>query len=148
MRSIGSSDSSPVREEPTSREEILNLLRLADRDLEQAQVPGLYPDGRFSFAYNAALQLATAYLRLHHLRIGSVGRHARTFQELQQRIPFDMRHYPQSFERARRRRHTLVYDQVGAVSEHEVQDLLGQVKTFRAWLCAEIEQRFPQYKPV
>ena len=45
-------------------------------------VSELDPDGWFAFAYNAALQLATAYLRLHGLRVPATGRHAPTFREL------------------------------------------------------------------
>lgn len=53
-----------LHHEPTLREEITNLLRLVERDLAQAEIRSLYPDGRFAFAYNAALQLATAFLRV------------------------------------------------------------------------------------
>ena len=41
-----------LHHEPTSREEITNLLRLVERDLAQAEIKSLYPDGRFTFAYN------------------------------------------------------------------------------------------------
>ena len=39
-----------LHDEPTSREEIAGLFRLAKRDLAQAKIRGLYPDGRFAFA--------------------------------------------------------------------------------------------------
>ena len=61
-----------LHHEPTSRAEITNLLRLVERDLAQAEIKDLYPDGRFAFAYNAALQLATAFLRVQHIRIGGM----------------------------------------------------------------------------
>ncbi len=41
-----------LHHEPTSREEITNLLRLVERDLAQAEIKSLYPDGRFTFTYN------------------------------------------------------------------------------------------------
>lgn len=105
-------DSSSSHREPTSREEIQGLLRLAERDLVQAKVPGLYPDGRFAFAYNAALQLATAYLRLHHIRVRASHHHLRTSQELEVLLPSEQRQFALDFERARRKRHKLMYDQV------------------------------------
>jgi len=133
--------------EPTSRKEIQGLLRLAERDLTQAKIPGLYPDGRFAFAYNAFLQLATAYLRLHHIRIGSSSHHIRTFQALEDLLPKERREFALDFDRARRKRHALTYDQAGVVSEHEAQELIEEVNEFREWFLKELTAHFPQYSP-
>ncbi len=113
-----------LHHEPTSREEIANLLRLVERDLAQAEVESLYPDGRFAFAYNAALQLATAFLRVQHIRIGAHSHHARTFRELKRLLPPEQRRFALDFDRARRKRNTLMYDQAGAISDYEVQELI------------------------
>jgi len=59
-----------VRHQATSADEIRALFRVVERDLEQAKVPGLYPDGRYALLYNAALQLATIVLRLKGLQLG------------------------------------------------------------------------------
>jgi|SRR5271157_1753238 len=45
-----------------SAEEIANLLALSDRDLTASQVKQLPADWRFTIAYNAGLQAATAAL--------------------------------------------------------------------------------------
>jgi hypothetical protein len=45
----------------TNRNEIAELLAVADRDLG-ASTPGLHNDWSFNIAYNAALQVATAAL--------------------------------------------------------------------------------------
>ena len=45
-----------IRRHATSREEIANLLAIADRDIAQSQTPGLGPEWRFDIAYNAAQQ--------------------------------------------------------------------------------------------
>ena len=42
-------------EHQPSREEIRDLLRIADRDLEDCQLAGLSSDWRLNIAYNAAL---------------------------------------------------------------------------------------------
>ncbi len=136
-----------LEREPTSRQEIANLLRLVERDLKQAHVPGLEPDGRFTFAYNAALQLATACLRLHGVRISSAGRHARTFRVLQDLLPPAVGRYAVEFDQARRKRHTLIYDQAGAVSQREVEGLRQAAEEFQRWLIQEIRGRFPEYDP-
>jgi hypothetical protein len=120
---------------------------LAERDLVQANVPGLYPDGRFAFAYNAALQLATAFLRLHHIRVRATRHHLRTSQELKTLLPSEQRQFALDFERARRKRHKLMYDQAGVVSEAEAEALIAAVQEFRAWLRKELVERFADYIP-
>jgi len=51
-----------LSEHESSREQIRNLLALADRDIQACRTPGLPADWRFAIAYNAALQAATAAL--------------------------------------------------------------------------------------
>ena len=134
-----------AKRQPTSAEEIHALLRLAERDLQQAEVPGLYPDGRFSFAYNAALQLATATLRLYQIRVGASSHHVRTFEELRRVLPDEKREFALEFERARRKRHMLTYEQAGGVSESEAQNLILRVHEYQAWLFEYINSNFPRY---
>ena len=61
------------------RQEVVDLLALADRDLKDSKVSGLGNDWRFNIAYNAALQAGTAALIVsgysvpkgesHHFRV-------------------------------------------------------------------------------
>jgi hypothetical protein len=46
----------------TSREEVVDLLGVVDRDLADCRISGLSADWRLNIAYNAALQAATAAL--------------------------------------------------------------------------------------
>ena len=123
-----------VRRQATSADEIHALLRVVERDLEQAEVTGLYPDGRYAFVYNAALQLATIVLRLKGLRIGAPGHHRETFHVVEPLVPEAMRSIVAEFEHARRKRNTVMYDQAGTISEHEVNDLREAVKEFASWV--------------
>ena len=132
-----------TRKVPLSPKEIRTLLELADRDLHQARLLDLHPDTRYALAYNAGLQLATAALRLHGVRIRKARFHARTFAELKPRLPEEMRSFADYFDRARRKRHTVTYDRAGAVSEGEVDDLIEQVCGFREWLHSVLKERFP-----
>ncbi len=138
---------STTREVPLSPKEIRTLLELADRDLHQARLVDLHPDTRYALVYNAGLQLATAALRLHSVRIRKARFHARTFAELKLRLPEEMRPFADYFDRARRKRHTVTYDRAGAVSEGEVGDLIKQVTAFREWLLAKVERRLPDEFP-
>jgi hypothetical protein len=107
---------------------------VVERDLEQAEVPGLYPDGRYAFIYNAALQLATIVLRLKGLRVVAPGHHRETFHVVEPFAPEAMRSIVVEFEHARRKRNTVMYDQARMISEHEVNDLREAVKEFAAWV--------------
>ena len=51
----------------TNRNEIAELLAVADRDLGASKTPGLHNDWGFNIAYNAALQVATAPERTSNL---------------------------------------------------------------------------------
>ena len=76
-----------VKGQPTSRQEIENLLGIVERDRSQAHLEGLHPDIRFELLYNAALQLATIVLRLNGLRVGRTGHHRETFRATQEFVP-------------------------------------------------------------
>jgi len=123
-----------VRRQATSADELRALFRVVERDLEQAEVPGLYPDGRYAFIYNAALQLATIVLRLRGLRVVAPGHHRETFHVVEPLVPQAMQSIVAEFEHARRKRNTVMYDQAGTISEHEVNDLREAVKEFATWV--------------
>ena len=133
-------DSDPLKRQRTSPEEIRRLLELVARDLEQAEVEGLYADGRYTFAYSAALQLANVVLRLNDLRVGSAGRHEATFREVERLVPTGLVPLVAQFEHARRKRNVLMYDRAGAVSEGEVKDLKEATIEFEAWVRAQAEE--------
>ena len=123
-----------VRRQATSADEIHALFRVVERDLEQAEVPGLYPDGRYAFIYNAALQLATIVLRLRGLRVVAPGHHRETFHVVEPLVPEAMQSIVAEFKHARRKRNTVMYDQAGTISEHEVNDLREAVKEVATWV--------------
>lgn len=51
-----------IKRQPVSRGDIQGILAVADRDLADANVPGVSRDRRVATAYGAALQLVTAVL--------------------------------------------------------------------------------------
>jgi hypothetical protein len=66
----------------TSPQEIIELLRIADRDLKECRAAGLSPDWRLAIAYNSALQSATAALSAAGYRAARDGNHYRVIQSL------------------------------------------------------------------
>jgi hypothetical protein len=71
-----------LRSHKTSREEIGNLLEIVQRDLKDAQGPGLSADWRFGIAYNAALKLCTVLMYCEGFRPEKNLAHYRTLQAL------------------------------------------------------------------
>ena len=69
-------------EHQTSRQEISDLLGMADRDLAQCRTPHLSPDWQLNIAYNAALQAATAALAASGYRAARDAHHYRVIQSL------------------------------------------------------------------
>src|SRR5437762_13530536 len=78
-----------LTEHRSSAREIGDLVRVADRDLADCQVSGLSADWRLNFAYNAALQSATAALAAAGYRAGRDAHHYRAIQSLALTVGID-----------------------------------------------------------
>jgi hypothetical protein len=105
-------------EHTSSREEIAGLLAVVDRDLANATVAGLSPDWRFSIAYNAALQAATAALAAAGFRAAREQHHYRTVQSLSLTIGWSAE-LVSRLDRVRKKRNIAGYETAGAISAHE-----------------------------
>jgi hypothetical protein len=129
-----------IRKHETSSEEIRNLLAISDRDIAQSQIPGLGPEWRFDIAYNAALQLAVASLAASGFRAERQNKHQRSFECLAFTVGLDRKDVD-FLDLCRRKRHTVVYEQVGAVSDQEASEMIGFSKRLRGvvedWLRKE-----------
>ena len=126
-----------TRRQPTSADEIQRLLGLVDRDREQAELPGLHLDGRFSFLYNVALQLTTIALRLKGRRVGQLAHHKETFRAAANLVPDAFASTIVAFDRARRKRNALMYDQAGVITQADVTGLEESIEPFEAWVRQE-----------
>jgi hypothetical protein len=118
-------ENSWLQRHETSPQEITELLAIADRDIGQSQTPGLGPEWRLSIAYNAALQLATAVLAAAGYRAERQNKHQRTIECLAFTLGLERRAID-FFDVCRRKRHSNVYDQVGAGLEKGVRSLLSE----------------------
>lgn len=128
------------RKQPTSPNEIRALLGLVERDLRQARIPDLHLDGVFAFLYNVALQLATITLRLNGLRVGQTAHHRETFRAAREWVPVDLKPVILHFDRARRKRNTLTYDQAGTISRADVEGLREAIDAFEIWVRSKAEE--------
>jgi uncharacterized protein (UPF0332 family) len=130
-----------LRAHQATRQEIVDLLGLAERDLKSAKLKGLDEDWRFNIAYNAALQTATAALVAcgytvpkgdsHHFRvIGSLAFTVGLEKKLVERL-----------DGYRKKRSVSIYDIAGSIAESEAQAMLALARDLfeqvHAWLLTD-----------
>lgn len=100
------------------------------------------PEGRFQFAYHAALAMASAALHASGYRTNSnvPGHHANTVQSLEHTIGADVA-LVRKFDAFRRKRNQISYDAPLAVSGQEAADMLALAEQLRrdveAWIRAK-----------
>ncbi len=133
-----------LAEHQTSREEILNLLAIADRDLDTSQLKGLASDWVLTIAYNAALQASTAALAAAGFRAARDSHHYRVIQSLEFTIKAN-RNLIGRFDSFRKKRNISSYEMGGAVSDRESKEMRSLAVTLRANVETWIRNSHPQY---
>jgi hypothetical protein len=127
----------------TSRQEIADLLALAERDLTACRTPGLDPDWRLSIAYNAALQLATAALAASGYRATREAHHYRVIQSLAHTIGADAALVEQ-LDQFRRKRHHGAYERAGLVSATEAEEMFARATQLQSRVLAWLHRHRPE----
>lgn len=109
-----------------SKQEISNLLGVADRCLADANIEAVSADGCFQSAYNAVLASATAALHANGYRtnLAAPGHHAITLESLATTIRLDEKTV-RKLDGLRRKRHRTSYDVSGSVSQSELSEMLN-----------------------
>jgi hypothetical protein len=130
---------------PTSKDEIQSLLKVAERSMNDALVEQLSSDGRFNFAYDAALQLATVTLRCAGYRTKGEGHHATVFEALPEVMGSDVRARAGYLQKCRKIRNLSTYSRSGMVSLGEVKELIMQCQEFSDSVHAWIKEKYPKY---
>jgi len=132
-----------LRTHKTSSREIAELLKAADRDLADAQLPGLSADRRFATAYSAALLVATVALAASGYRAPHEGHHYWTIQSLALTMKLDAKTIDQ-LDAFRRKRNITDYEMVGMVSEQEIRKMLALAKELRAMVVEWLKKNHPE----
>src|SRR2546428_13976668 len=104
---------------PPSVIEIRRLMGVARRELADAAVNGLSPDGSFEHAYVAALTAATILIRAHGERIHGAEHHRITFVRLGGVVGGRWARAANYLQHCRLRRNASMYDVSGSVSAAE-----------------------------
>ncbi len=124
-------DNSWLRAHRTDREEIRNLLAVADRSLGDAG-EDISPDGSFMMAYNAALNLCTILLYAEGYRPATSSlRHYRTLAAMPLILGEGRNKDAEYLDACRMKRNKVEYDYAGVASRSEVRELVDFTGTLR-----------------
>lgn len=134
-----------LRRRNASKEEIRGLLQVADRDLQDAAVPGLSSDRLFLIAYEAALTLATVPLCCAGYETHGQGHHWTTFQALPLAMGGDLQDLSDYFESCRNKRNVGAYDRSGGISRSEAAELLEEATAFKGKVRQWLRDQFPEF---
>ena len=114
-------------------------MRIVDRDLRNAGVPGLDADGIFRFLYSASLQLATILVRLREERFGGAGHHRNTLRKARELVPSELDSDAAVLEYSRRKRHASIYDQAGIITQADADRLKAAIDALKPWVIEQAE---------
>lgn len=117
----------------SSKQEIREILSLADRDLKMAGFVITQDwDWAFSISYNAALQVSRAYMYSKGYRACGQEAHKNTFEFMKIALGKEYEGLIGFFDRMRPKRNRAIYDTVGLITETEVKELLEKSEEFVA----------------
>jgi hypothetical protein len=126
----------------TSRQEIQDLRQGAIQDLTDSRVSGLSAGGRFIFAYNAALKMATAALAASGYRAARNQHHFRVIHSLSFTVGADA-DLVDLLDRFRKKRNINIYEHPGSISDHEADELVELAEKLRGMVDDWLKERFP-----
>ena len=112
-----------LKVEPTSRDEIANMLAMVDRDLKDA-AGSISPDWRFGIAYNAALKLCTVLVRAEGCRPSHGLQHYRAIMAMPLVLGQKKKNDANYLDSCRTKRNTIEYDYIGGASDADADELI------------------------
>lgn len=136
-------DNGWLRPHKTSQKEISDLLRIVERDLQDA-AGSISADWRFGIAYNAALKLCTILLYASGYKPEKTLQHYRTIQALPLILGSAYKEDVKYLDTCRNKRNTAEYDYVGVAATDDVDELIDFVKELRETIIKWLEEKHPQ----
>jgi uncharacterized protein (UPF0332 family) len=130
----------------SSKKEISDLLRIIDRDLQDA-AGNISADWRFGIAYNAALKLCIILLYAEGYRPEKTLQHYRTIQSLPLILGSHREKDTKYLDTCRNKRNVAEYDYVGGVTEEDVDELIAFVNELREEIIKWLDKQHPDFLP-
>lgn len=136
-----------VKRHKTSKRELDSIRAVIARDLADASLTGLSADRRFATAYNAALQSAKMAIACAGYRVGAAaGHHRVSFEAISLALGKTADPYSDYFDRCRRKRNVIDYDDAHVATETEAQEIVAKAKEFAGVVEQWISSRHPTLK--
>ena len=132
-----------LRRHKTSKKEIADLLKIIDRDLQDA-AGGISADWRFGIAYNAALKLCLILVYAEGFRPEKTLQHYRPIQALPLILGKGRKADADYLDACRSKRNIVEYDYVGAVTEDDVCELIEFVKELKTSVLNWLRENHPE----
>ena len=132
-----------IRTHKTDKEEISNLLAIADRDIADAENQKLSDDWKFGIAYNAALKLSTVMLYAAGYRPEKTLAHYRTLMSIEFTIGPHRKEDAIYLDACRAKRNTVEYDNIGCASYAEARELLDFTKELKIEVLNILQEKHP-----
>ena len=125
-----------------AQEEINRSMGIAHRDLNHSKrILSESLDWAYSIAYNAVLQASRAYMFHCGYRPASAESHKSTLAFMQFSVDPQLQESIDYFDRVRKKRHRVIYDEVGLVSEKEAQQLIQKATEFISWVDMKLKTK-------
>lgn len=133
-----------LKTEPTSSQEIRDLLGIVERGLGDSKVEAISTDLRFIAAFNAALCAATTALRASgHRTVTQTGHHVKTIESLELTVKASPK-LIQRFKTFNNKRNKSVYDVAGAVSDQELEAMVKLAIELKHAIVAWLQKIHPE----
>ena len=135
-----------VQRHRTSRKELDKLRAVISRDLADASLKGASADRRFATAYNAALQAAKMAIACAGYRVVGAGHHRISFDVVKLALGRAADPHSDYFDRCRRKRNVIDYDDAFVATETEATEILTKAKEFADVVEQWIAKNHPSLK--
>jgi hypothetical protein len=135
-----------LKPEPTSPNEIANLLAIVERDLGDA-AGAISADWRFGIAFNATLKLCEILLRAEGYRAGRGLHHYRTIQAMPLILGGDTKRDVVYVDSCRTKRNAVEYDYVGGASNNDADELISFARELQEDVLEWLERHHPELAP-
>ena len=136
-----------VKRHKTSKKELDAIRAIIVRDLADASVDGVSADRRFATAYNAGLQTSKMAIACAGYRVAGAGHHKISFEAVNLAMGKAAGPYSDYFNRCRRKRNVIDYDDAFVATETEAQEIVVKAKEFVAMVEQWIANVHPSLKP-
>ncbi len=122
-----------------------DLLAIANRELADASLAGISPDGRFDHAYAAVRALCELALQACGYGVPKGTRqHERIIESLKLTLDGEWSQEADYFDRCRRWRHQSLYDRSGVAQQRDADELLSKAKDLLNAIEAWLRQTHPE----